>query len=97
MPPSRRQPPESASARMPPLDANQVKLLLRVLTQTQDEEMTCDDCLPYLATLVEHDLAGKPRPEALKLVEDHLEICPECVEELEAIRAAIASLGEAAS
>lgn len=77
---------------MPQLDANQVRVLLQVLGQTRDDEMTCDDCLPYLAVLVEHELAGKPSHEALKRVEDHLAICPECVEELGAIRAAIESL-----
>ncbi|MEM8865722.1 MAG: hypothetical protein AAGF31_09300 [Planctomycetota bacterium] len=77
---------------MPKLDAQQVRTLLQILDQTQDEEMTCDDCLPHLAVFVEHDLANKPRPEALKLVQDHLDICPECVEELEVLRLAIESL-----
>ncbi|MEN1681944.1 MAG: hypothetical protein AAGJ46_20370 [Planctomycetota bacterium] len=77
---------------MPRLDADQVRLLLDVLGKTQDEELTCDEVLPFLAVVVEHEMAGEPLPEALAMVEHHLSICPECVEELNAIRDAIKAI-----
>lgn len=60
-----------------------------MLDGTREEEWTCDECLPHLAVLVERRLAGAETGEALRMVEQHLAICPECVEELEAIREAI--------
>ncbi|MEM6329367.1 MAG: hypothetical protein AAF790_03855 [Planctomycetota bacterium] len=83
---------------MPRLNAKQIRVLLEVLERTEDHELTCDECLPRLAELVEAELAGV-QPDGhldgvMRLVEAHLAICPECVEELDAIRAAIHALAE---
>ncbi|MEM6798956.1 MAG: hypothetical protein AAF589_05530 [Planctomycetota bacterium] len=79
---------------MPRLNAEQVRVLMQVLELTEDEELTCDECLPRLAELVEQELAGKEPGDAMRLVEAHLAICPECVEELDALREAIRALAD---
>ncbi len=80
---------------MPRLNAEQVRTLMQVLELTEEEELDCDGCLDRMAELVEKRLAGVEAGEAMRLVEAHLAICPECVEELDAIRAAIEAFEQA--
>jgi hypothetical protein len=63
--------------------------LFEVLLATRDVEIGCDDCLMQVASYCETELAGKEVPEALRLVREHLEICPDCHEEYQALLAAM--------
>jgi predicted anti-sigma-YlaC factor YlaD len=42
-----------------------------------------------VASYCETELAGKEIPEALRLVREHLEICPDCHEEYQALLSAM--------
>jgi hypothetical protein len=63
--------------------------LLEAARATRDVEIGCDDCLMQISRYCETELAGKDVPEALRLVREHLEICPECHEEYRALLSAM--------
>jgi hypothetical protein len=71
------------------LTLKEVRDLLEAALATRDVEIGCDDCLMQVASYCETELAGKEMPEALRLVREHLEICPECHEEYQALLSAM--------
>lgn len=71
------------------LTLKEVRDLLETSLATRDVEIACDDCLMQVASYCETELAGKEVPEALRLVREHLEICPECHEEYQALLSAM--------
>lgn len=68
----------------------QIDALLRLTMDTRPEEITCDEWLHLVGRYAELVFAGKPVPPELQPVVDHLRLCPECAEELEALRKALA-------
>jgi uncharacterized protein with PIN domain len=70
---------------------NQIKTLLGFVSKTRDDEISCQACEDQIAQFAESQLTGKEIPEALRAIEEHLKICPECTEELEFIRRALES------
>ena len=75
-----------------PLTPDEIRKLLDVVRATQAVEIDCDDCLLQVGEFAEAYLIGKPVPEGLKAVEQHLSICNECREEFEALCQAIKGL-----
>jgi hypothetical protein len=71
------------------LTLKEVRDLLEASLATRDVEIGCDDCLMQVASYYEMELAGKEVPEALRLVREHLEICPDCHEEYQALLSAM--------
>jgi hypothetical protein len=71
------------------LTLKEVRDLLEASLATRDIEIGCDDCLMQVASYCETELAGKEVPEALRLVREHLEICPDCHEEYHALLVAM--------
>lgn len=67
----------------------QIKNLLGAVAKTSDDEVSCDSCEFQLAQFAETQLSGQEIPEALKAIEAHLKVCPECTEELEFIKRAL--------
>jgi len=63
--------------------------MVRTIITTRPDEISCDECFEELDRLVEIRLAGKAIPEAMLLVQDHLERCDDCHEEFEALLAAL--------
>jgi hypothetical protein len=74
---------------MAKLTLKEVRGLLEEALSTRDVEIGCDDCLMQVASYCETELAGKEIPEALRLVREHLEICPDCHEEYQALLSAM--------
>ena len=74
-----------------PMSEEKFNELLRMLALTRDQEMTCDECFVQMAEFVEHKLAGKSIPESLKCIDEHLELCGECRDEFESLKAALIS------
>lgn len=68
----------------------QIDVLLRLTMDTRPEEITCDEWLSLVGRYAELVFAGKPVPPELQPVADHLRLCPECAEEFEALRKALA-------
>jgi hypothetical protein len=71
------------------LTLKEVRDLLEAALTTRDVEIGCDDCLMQISRYCETELAGKEVPEALRLVREHLETCPECHEEYRALLSAM--------
>ncbi len=71
------------------LTANEWKLLTEFALVTREVEIGCDECLAQAGAFAENELAGKEVREAMRLVQQHLAVCPECREEYEALLAAL--------
>lgn len=71
------------------LDPDRLKALVRAIVTTRPDEIGCDACLEQTDRFVEMMLAGKNARQAVPLVQDHLERCPDCREEFEALAAAL--------
>lgn len=67
----------------------QIGTLLGFVAKTSDDEISCQACEDQIAQFAESQVTGKGIPPALRAIEEHLKICPECTEELEYIRRAL--------
>lgn len=76
------------------LSKNEIAELMRLVVETRDVEINCEQCLALVAEYAERQLVGKSNDAALKSVEHHLTICAECREEYNALRATLVDLGE---
>ena len=68
------------------LSKKEIEGLMRLVGLTKDEEINCEQCLSLVAEFAEQKLAGKSVSEGLQAVEHHLNVCPECREEYEALQ-----------
>jgi hypothetical protein len=64
---------------------DQLRELLRILAHTQPREIDCGEFLTRVGGLLETLERAEPLPEGLRLVSQHLDICPECKEEFDAL------------
>jgi anti-sigma factor RsiW len=71
------------------------KMFLRELAETREEEIGCDECFEQVDRFIEMELSGLSAAQAMPLVHQHLETCPECHEEFEALLAALRATEEA--
>ena len=63
------------------LTRDALRKILDAALATKSQSIGCDECLAQLDQYVEQVLVGKEIPEALCLVQEHLEDCPDCDEE----------------
>lgn len=71
--------------------------LARALLATRPEEIDCEQWLEGVGSYLDLIEAGRPIPESLRPVEEHLRLCPDCAEEYAAMREALSELGEPGS
>ena len=83
----------SSARESSPIDPDMMKGMVRGILSTREDEIGCDECCEQLDRFVDLVLAGKDAARALPLVQDHLDRCPDCREEFEALLAALASNG----
>ncbi len=76
------------------MDNNQIKSLLHLLSITRDRELNCNEFLAGVSDVAECELAGRPVPTSLHLVQHHLALCAECREEYVALLAALRMKGD---
>jgi hypothetical protein len=63
-----------------------LKTTLQLLLDTQEHEYNCEEAERVLDLYVEQRAAGQvDTSEAIRRVEEHLRVCPECFEVCEAI------------
>jgi hypothetical protein len=67
------------------LDRARLSWLLRIIFTERSDEIGCDECFEVVDTFAEFKLAGRGAAEAMPLVQDHLERCPPCRQEFEAL------------
>ena len=59
--------------------------MIRQLEQTQDVEYSCDDVHRLLDQFAEAFLRGENVRQLMPLLQQHIEMCPDCREEYEAL------------
>jgi hypothetical protein len=59
--------------------------LLRIVGYTQDVELSCDEVEKMLDQFAELAQRGEDVKEIMPLVKNHVDLCPECREEFEAL------------
>lgn len=69
-----------------------IKRMARAIAVVQPEEIDCGGCFEEVDKFVEMELAGKNASEAMPLVKHHLELCPYCKEEYEALYKAVKAM-----
>jgi hypothetical protein len=58
---------------------------LRVLENLEKEEISCNELYVKLDEYVEREVDKKDAAELMPLMREHLDICPDCCEEYEAL------------
>lgn len=86
------EPPANAAENPPQLDKEMLRLLVKGIYSTRPDELTCDECFEQVGLFAEMVLAGKNAAEALPLVQDHLDRCPECRREFEILLDALKAM-----
>ena len=67
------------------LTREQIDKLLVLIGSQQDDQLDCDGCLAHIAEFADLQLENRSMPEALKAVQLHLESCPCCADEYQAL------------
>jgi hypothetical protein len=62
-----------------------VQKLIQMVENTQEVEFSCEDVYNILDQYTELVYRGDDSAELMPLVEHHIEICPDCREEFEAL------------
>jgi hypothetical protein len=65
--------------------------LMHMVDQTQEEEDSCDDVLQLLDEYAEMVSHGEDAEKMMPLIKHHLDMCPDCREEVEALLSVIQS------
>jgi hypothetical protein len=71
------------------LKRGDVVKLVRLLAETREIEIGCDECFEQLDSFAETELSGLDAGAAMPLVGDHLEKCADCRSTLEALLKAL--------
>ncbi len=58
---------------------------LQVLNNARAEEMSCGDMFMQLDEFVEREVKSKDAEKIMPLIHEHLDLCPECNDEYEAL------------
>jgi hypothetical protein len=77
------------------VDPRVIERLLRDVSETEAEEISCSECFDLLAPAVELDLGGSTSAPVLLRLAHHLRHCAVCREEYEALRDFLRSEPEA--
>jgi hypothetical protein len=71
------------------LKRSNVVKLVRLLAETREIEIGCDQCFEQLDSFAETELSGLDASAAVPLVGDHLDKCADCRSTLEALLRAL--------
>lgn len=71
------------------LKRDDVVKLVRVVAETHETEIGCDECFERLDSFAETELSGVEASAAMPLVGDHLDKCADCRSKLEALLRAL--------
>ncbi len=70
---------------IPELKDEVVLKFLRVLENAREEELSCTEMYARLDEFVENEVQGNDADKITPLIHEHLDMCPECCEEYEAL------------
>jgi hypothetical protein len=66
-----------------------MKNMLEMITHTRDRELLCDEVHALIDQFAEMKLRGEDPTQLMPLVQQHLDMCPDCREEYEALLQAL--------
>ena len=67
---------------------------LRVLENVRDEELSCGEMYARLDEFVETEVKSKDVGKITPLIREHLDTCPDCCEEYEALLTVLKNTGD---
>jgi len=67
---------------------------LHVLERVRAEEMSCTDMYARLDEFVEQEVKSNDAEKLMPLIHEHLDLCPECSDEYEALLAVLENTRE---
>ena len=70
---------------MSQLTSEQVQTLVGFIVTTQPDTVSCDECFGQIGEFAEIALEGRELSEGMQLIQRHLEQCPCCSGEYEAL------------
>ncbi len=73
------------------MNPEQLARLVRQVSATETEEISCAECFDLLAPCVEQDVAGAAPTDRSRRLAQHLGQCAVCREEYEALRSLLAA------
>lgn len=76
-------------AEPPDMQADKAALMEKILTmlsETQEEELTCDEVFAALDQAAELAARGEDVGKLMPLIQRHLEMCPDCREEFNVLK-----------
>lgn len=79
---------------MSSLSIDQIQTLVGLIATTQPDRITCDDCLGQIGEFAELALGGRELTEGMEIIKRHLEQCPCCKQEYEALLDALREVAE---
>jgi hypothetical protein len=68
------------------MDRDRFERWLRNIYETQDEEISCTECFDLVSRFVELEVSGQDVAAQMPQVKQHLNQCPACRAEYEALR-----------
>ena len=71
------------------LKRGDVVKLVRVVAETRETEIGCDECFERLDSFAEAELSGVEASAVMPLVGDHLDKCEDCRSKFEALLRAL--------
>jgi hypothetical protein len=71
------------------LKRGDVMKLVRVVAETHETEIGCDECFEQLDSFAESEISGEVASVAMPLVGDHLDKCADCRSKFEALLRAL--------
>jgi hypothetical protein len=66
--------------------------LVRVIAETHETEIGCDECFEQLDSFAEMEISGAEASVAMPLVGDHLDKCADCRSKFEALLRTLRSM-----
>ncbi len=70
-----------------------VKAIMEMVVQTREAELSCDESHQLLEEFAELVARGENPSGAMQSVQEHMDLCPDCKEEYEALVRILQNLG----
>ena len=67
---------------------------LKILDRVREEEMSCEEMYAQLDQFVEHEIQSHQASKLMPLIQEHLDMCPECCDEYDALLAVLENTKE---
>lgn len=79
----------SIQAATDPASVEQLLMTVTMVAATRDEEIGCDEAYAFLDSYADRVSRGEDAATLMPLVHHHLEMCPDCREEFDALLLAV--------